>query len=212
MNNQDSYENSTLVLFPVTNETEGEEETHEDVSEEEEEEREVIPVPKKRTYTEILNDGIEPKFAPDYTFPLSPQYKNGCFAFAINHILIEKYGEGIDLYEAEKTIGKPRSDLWTLEYIGNFLSEYNITLNWSMDGEKFFEYLINGEPVMIQYKYYISDEKWIGHFVAVYSFDEEGVWVSESISNTRKQLLYSDVFSLDEKHLQFPFATVSRDE
>lgn len=163
-----------------------------------------------RDYGTILEDGATSKISPDYAFPLSKQYKSGCYAFAVNHIVEYKYNEKIDLLEAEKKINKPREELWSAEHIKNFNETYNLKLSWYKSAEDFFRFLEDGEPVMIQYRYYHSETYWTGHFVAVYTFDDKGVWVSESISNTRIRLPYSDIFDEGGKQTIFSFATVER--
>jgi hypothetical protein len=161
-------------------------------------------------YWKIVSTKISPKIAPDYAFPVSVQFKNGCFAFAVKHIVAYKYNENINLYEAEKKIHKPRSDLWTHEHIKNFLNAYHLNLTWYDRADIFFHMLANGEPVMIQYKYYLSETSWVGHFVAVYSFNATGVFVSDSISGKRIHLAYTHVFDGSGKHTQFPFAVVKK--
>lgn len=164
------------------------------------------PIPK--TYSEFLETDINPGIDPTYSFPVSYQYQNGCFAFAVKHIVDYKYDINIDPYEAEELINKPRADLWTREHIVNFLEKYNLKFEWFGDTETFFSFLQKGEPVLIQYKYQISEDKWIGHFVAAYSFDSEGVWIADSISGKRIRIPFTDVFDTNESQTQFRFATI----
>jgi ABC-type bacteriocin/lantibiotic exporter with double-glycine peptidase domain len=164
------------------------------------------------SYREILSLHITPKIKPGYSFPVSVQYYNGCLAFAINHILEYKYGKKIDLRQAEKKIKKPRKDLWTETHIRNFLKEYKITLSWYERADIFFTLLKQGEPVMIQYKYYLSKKSWVGHFVAVYSFDDTGVFVSDSVSGKRIHLSYNQVFNDSGRYTQFGFARVEKEK
>ena len=87
---------------------------------------------------------------------------------------------------------------------------YNINLSWYNDVNTFFFYVSKGEPVMIQYKWYNSETSWIGHFVAVYSFDENGAWVSDSISVKRIRIPYDDLFDDSGKYTEFSFAVVEK--
>ncbi|MBN1797908.1 MAG: hypothetical protein JW822_05005 [Spirochaetales bacterium] len=169
-------------------------------------ESETAPPP----YWEIVSFALIPKLKADYAFPVSVQFKNGCFAFAVKHIVEYKYAQNINLYEAEKKISKPRTDLWTHEHIKNFLNTYQLKLTWYNRADIFFKLLINGEPVMIQYKYSLSGASWVGHFVAVYSFDAEGVFAADSISGKRIHLPYNMVFDQSGKYTQFPFAVVEK--
>jgi len=161
-------------------------------------------------FWEIVSPALTPKIKADYAFPVSVQFKNGCFAFAVNHIAEYKFALKINLYEAEKKINKPRTDLWTHEHIKNFLTAYKLKLTWDNRADIFFHLLKNGEPVMIQYKHYLSNTSWVGHFVAVYSFDATGVFVSDSISGKRIHLAYERVFDQSGKYTQFSFAVVQK--
>jgi hypothetical protein len=159
---------------------------------------------------EYVIQEIKPGIADDYLFPVSNQFQNGCFAFAVKHIVEYKYGVKIDPYKVEESINKPRSDLWTSEHISNFLEEYDLKIKWYTDAKTFFSLLQKGEPVLIQYKYQISENKWIGHFVAAYSFDSKGVWISDSISGKRIRIPFTDVFDTNGLQTQFGFATIEK--
>lgn len=161
-----------------------------------------------RTYEQIIESGVQPAIEKDYKFPISYQYENGCFAFAVKHVLEYKYDQTLDLYEAEKIIEKPRYVLWDVNYITKFLDEYEIEMVWYKDAETFFKLLQIGEPLVIQYPYEVGEERYIGHLVAVYSFDETGVWASDSISGKYLHLDYSQVFGKSEKYTRYGFATV----
>lgn len=162
----------------------------------------------KRPYSEIVASESQPGIAPDYLFPKGYQYENGCFGFAIQYIVEHKFGETIDMVKAEKIIKKPRYELWTFNYIKDFLEEYGLDLKWYNDSETFFEFLEAGEPLLIQYKYPVGENRWISHFVAVYSFDEDGVWISQSITNKYEKIPYRHVFKPDGITTQFSFAVV----
>lgn len=161
-----------------------------------------------RSYNAILADDVHPSLSPEYDFPNSYQYQNGCFAFAVKHILEYKFDETIDLYEAEDKLNKPRNVLWDVNYITAFLEEYDITMTWYKDAETFFDFLAQGEPLVIQYPYDIGDDTFIGHLVAAYSFDETGVWAADSISGKAIHIDYDLVFNKSGTHTRYGFATV----
>ena len=163
-------------------------------------------------YKNILKSGIKPKLKTDYNFPVSNQFQNGCFGFAVKNIVKHKYNIDIDLKEAEKKINKPRNDLWTADHIKNFLREYNLQTKWYENAYSFFYFLSKGEPVIIQYKYYTSKNYWVGHFVAVCSFDQKGVWISETIEGKSKRIPYDKVFSKEGRDTVFPFAIVEKNK
>lgn len=160
-------------------------------------------------YTEILAKGIKPKIKPDYLFPVSKQHDNGCFGYAVKHIADYKYGIKIDVNQTEKKINKPRNSLWEYKHIQDYLKLYSLQLTWKNDAATFFKLLRKGEPVLIQYKWYYGSS-WVGHFVAVYSFDKKGVWISESIQNKRVRIAYKDVFEETGYYTDFYFAYLSR--
>lgn len=161
-----------------------------------------------RSYNEILADGVKPSLSPEYAFPNSYQYQNGCFAFAVKHVLEYKFDETVDVYEAETIINKPRTVLWNVDYITAFLEEYDITMTWYKDAETFFDFLSQGEPLVIQYPYDVGDDTFIGHLVAAYSFDETGVWAADSISGENIHIEYDLVFNKSGTHTRYGFATV----
>ena len=169
---------------------------------------ELMPDLPTRTYSEILQSGVEPSLPTDFEFPNSYQYENGCFAFAVNHVLEYKFDKTVDLYEAEKIIKKPRKVLWNVEYITAFLNEYDLEMVWYKDAETFFKLLSEGEPLVIQYPYDIGNDRYIGHLVATYSFDETGVWATDSISGKNIHIDYDLVFNKTGKYTRYGFATV----
>lgn len=164
------------------------------------------------TYTQILETEIKPALSVDFDFPISYQYENGCFAFAVNHILEYKFDKKVDLYEAEKIIKKPRYVLWDVDYITAFLDEYDIKMKWYKDSETFFRFLEEGEPIVMQYPYEVPGDRYIGHLVSVYSFDEDGVWASDSISGKHILIEYPLVFNQSGRYTRYGFATVWLDE
>ncbi|MFC1615653.1 hypothetical protein ACFL21_00800 [Patescibacteria group bacterium] len=161
-------------------------------------------------YQEILATGVKPGISPNFDFPNSYQYKNGCVAFAVNHVLIYKYGEGLDLLEVEKTIQKPRDVLWSKEYVSAFIDEYDLEVEYFHDSEFLFKFLEAGEPITISYKYYLNDKEWVAHRVAAFSFDENGVWISDSLSGEHLNIPYEEVFKKNGKQLQFTMTTINK--
>jgi hypothetical protein len=163
------------------------------------------------SYQEILAQNISPALAPDYDFPISFQYLNGCYAFAVNNILLHKYEKGINLLEAEKTIEKPRNVLWDKNYRNQFNETYDIELKYSKSAKLLFALLKEGEPVMLRYQYPLGDDEWVLHVVAAYSFDQEGIWVSETLSGKLTLVPYDKIFDESGKKTLYTFSTVVRE-
>ncbi len=169
---------------------------------------EVVDPP--RTYQEILAEGALPGIDPSYDFPSSYQYLNGCVAFAVNHVLIYKYGQGLDLLEVERVVEKPREMLWSKEYVQKFYDSYGIESQNYRDAETLFGFLVEGEPVTISYQYPLDDGDYVVHRVAAYSFDDQGIWVSDSLKGGAVRLDYGQVFDDGGRYTRYYFASVER--
>lgn len=164
-------------------------------------------ITKNETYHEVLATGIRPALAPDYEFPTSFQYLNGCYGFAVGHILMDR-GYAIDMLEMEKRIEKPREKLWEKQYKKRLAEVYDLELKYYKDPKYLFELLTQGEAVVIGYQYPLEDEKWILHAVAAYSFDDVGFWISETMSGQRKRVPYEKVFTEKGDETQYRFTQV----
>lgn len=162
------------------------------------------------TYYEILSGDIIPGIKPDHEFPVAYQYKNGCFAFAVNSILEHKYGEKIDLLEAENKVGKPRNKLWEPNHMNKFLDVYKLEIKYFYAVENLFSFLEKGEPLIIQYEHEIFKNKIVGHIVAAYSFDKEGIYVSDSLSGKRTRLEYRKFLDSNGRYTKYPFGVLKK--
>lgn len=161
-----------------------------------------------KTYQEILATDIQPKLKPDYEFPTSFQYLNGCYGFAVGHILMDR-GQPFDMLEMEKKIEKPREKLWGKEYKNRLAEAYNLELKLDKNPEHLFDLLAAGEAVVLSYQYPLEEEgEWILHAVAAYSFDDQGIWVSETMSGQRKRVPYEKVFTPKGDETQYHFTRV----
>ncbi len=83
---------------------------------------------------------------------------------------------------------------------------------WYKDAETFFRFLVDGEPLVIQYPYGFGNDRYIGHLVATYSFDDTGVWATDSISGENIHINYDLVFNKTGKYTRYGFATVWLDD
>ncbi len=159
------------------------------------------------SYQEILAEGITPKLSPGYEFPTSYQYLNGCFGFAVGHILKER-GKVIDMLDMESRIQKPREELWKKEYKERLAQEYNLKFKSYRSPEVLFKALSEGESVIVGYEYPLGDGGFVLHAVAAYSFDEKGLWVSETLSGLRKNIPYEKIFNEKGNQTLFYFTRV----
>ncbi len=158
-----------------------------------------------KTYHQVLQTGIKPKLKSDFTFPVSKQSASRCFAYAIKHVVYHQYKLEMDIPWAEKKIDKHPRVLWGPGHIMNLLRLYKLKANWRTDPETFFRALEKGQPVVIQYLYGN-----VGHFVAVYSFDSKGVWISESVKNKRMHLPYYTLFKKEGRVKIYAYGLISQ--
>ncbi|MBN1409812.1 MAG: hypothetical protein JW969_03140 [Spirochaetales bacterium] len=162
------------------------------------------------TYGQILDTGVKPGIKPAYKFPVSKQHHYGCYGFSVKHLAKYKYKLSIDVNAAEKKIGKDRNKLWSGQNIGDFLDLYKLKMNYFSDVGTLFNFLIMGEPVIIQYKWPVDAKNWVGHFVVAYSFDKQGVWVSDSIANKCLRIPYRSFLKGTGTQTLFAFGILSR--
>ncbi len=159
------------------------------------------------TYQEILATGVVPQVPPDYEFPASFQYLNGCFGFSVGHILMDR-GWEFDMLEMEERIQKPREVLWNNEWRETLAEAYDLELESYKSPELLFQLLEDGETFVLRYEYPLEGDEWILHAVAAYSFDQDGIWVSDSLSGGTKVIPYEKVFTEKGDETRYTFTRV----
>jgi hypothetical protein len=162
------------------------------------------------TYTKILASGVKPGIRPGYKFPVSKQHHYGCFGFSIKHLARYKFKISIDVAQAEVKIGKDMNKLWSSRNIKDFLALYGLSMTYYSDVGSLFQLLARGEPVVIQYKWPVDSVNWVGHFVVAYSFDDQGVWVSDSIQNACLRVPYRAFMAEKGDATLFLFGVLTR--
>lgn len=165
---------------------------------------------EKATYQAILVSGVAPALSPDYAFPTNFQYLNGCFGFAVGHILQDRGHEDIDFSEMEERVKPDRTTLWGKEEREKLAQEYDLKFKWSKNPKKLFKLLSQGEAVILRYEYPLDHdgEDWVLHAVAAYSFDDEGIWTSETMSGKRKVIPYEKLFNETGDEMLYHFGRV----
>ncbi|MCP4522631.1 MAG: hypothetical protein GY828_00245 [Candidatus Gracilibacteria bacterium] len=152
------------------------------------------------TPKQYIDAGYKPLLSPNFAFPNARQTLNGCYAFSVRNILKYKHGIGVYIPKIEKHIGKKPKNLW---YYGD-MNKYDTVVNVKRKSYYYIDTLIHslqvGEPVSMSYmlEYYSYKEKkykHVAHIVAAYSFDEEGVWVAETVSAQRKRIPWSEMIN-----------------
>ncbi len=160
-----------------------------------------------KTYQEILATGTQPGLPPEHDFPTSYQYLNGCYGYSVGHILMDR-GWDFDMLEMEQRVEKPREELWSKEYKKRLEAAYDLDLKFSKDAELLFQLLEAGEAVVVGYEYPLVEGDWVLHAVAAYSFDEEGIWVSDSLEGGNIRIPYNKIFTEDGQKTRYYFTRV----
>jgi len=160
---------------------------------------------KLRKYYSKPSDYLEAWYKsflkPSYRFPLKWQTLNWCYAFSIRNILKYKHWIWIYIPKAEKIIGKKPENLWYSSTMKKFddISHVKVTRLYNLD--TFINSLQAWEPLAITYSldYYSWKEKKMKsvlHIVAAYSFDEDWVWVAETVKAKRTLVPWDEVFNM----------------
>lgn len=153
---------------------------------------------------EYLENWYKPYLKPNYKFPLTKQTLNWCYAFSVRNILKYKNNLWIYIPKTENLIWKKWKDLWNPNSILAFNKATKTEMEMFYDLDTLINSLQNWEPVAITYnlKYFSKKdkkEKTVPHIVAAYSFDEKWVWVSETVSNSRKNITWNEIFNKNWK-------------
>lgn len=151
--------------------------------------------------SDYLDAGYKPFLNTSFYFPLKWQTLNGCYAFSIRNILKYKDWIGIYIPKAEKLIGKESKKLWYSSTMKKFdnVSHVDVTRYYHLD--TFINSLQAWEPLAITYylDYYSRKEKkmkTVLHIVAAYSFDNNWVWVAETVKAKRILVPWDKVFNI----------------
>ena len=158
----------------------------------------------KLTYQEVLATGIEPAYPSYMDMPNHPQtyYPYGCYAFATKNLMEWQYDKYLSINEVAATIGWDGTFIWSPEEFDVFAVNYYVDVISTYDGsaEFFFKKLAVGDPMILYIPYDLNGVN-IGHNVVAYSFDENGVWVSDSLSGGyQHQIGYDEVFFEDDHY------------
>jgi len=149
---------------------------------------------------DYINAWYKPYLLPNYHFPLKKQTLNWCYAFSIRNILKYKHWIWVYISKIEKSIWKNPISLWTYFMMNKFDNYAHIYKKKYYNIDTLISSLQVWEPVAISYmldyfSYKNNRYKKVPHVVAAYSFDENWVWVAETVSNTRKLIKWKNVFN-----------------
>jgi hypothetical protein len=152
----------------------------------------------EKPYTYWLDQGLTAAYPGDMTFPHHSQsgWTYGCYSFGTKNILEFKYGTVLDIAEVQDAIGWDGSFIWSPTEFSSFADLYNVDVifNYNNSAEFFMKKLAMGEPMIVYIPYYIGEWN-VGHQLAVYSFDENGVWAADSLSGGNQyQIDWADIF------------------
>lgn len=155
-----------------------------------------------RWYYSLSNQYIEawykPYLSPGYSFPIVSQTLNGCYAFSVRNILKYQYWIWIYVSDVEKYIWKKPEEYWNYYSMRDYDRVVHVEKSLKYNIDTLFNSIQAGQPVAISYilEYLWSDGQihYAPHIVAAYSFDEIGIWVSETVSGKRLRIPYDQVF------------------
>jgi len=156
------------------------------------------------TYEEVLATGIEAAFPSDLEINVNSQYgwDYGCYAFSVKNLIEWKYAEVLDMSEIQETIDWDGEFIWDHVEMQSFSEnyQYDLIMTYYSSPEFFLKTLATGEPIVLYIPYYIGEDN-IGHQVMAYSFDENGVWIADSLSGgTQRQIGWDEVFVDDANY------------
>ncbi len=160
---------------------------------------------EKLTYEEVLETGIEPAYPSDLDVPTNPQtyYPYGCYGFSTKNLLEWKYGEILDIEDLMETTGWNGEFLFSPDTMTLFTESYYLDLIHTYNGsaEYFFKKLAQGELMVVTIPLFLSTGENIWHNVVAYSFDDDGVWISNSLSGGyQERISYDDIFYDDNRY------------
>ncbi|MBT7483798.1 S-layer homology domain-containing protein, partial [Candidatus Peregrinibacteria bacterium] len=155
------------------------------------------------SYEEVLETGITASYPGDMDFAHNSQsgWSYGCYTFAVKNLLEWRYDLVLNVAELQERIGWDGEFIWNTTEFENFAEEYDMDVIFTYNGsaEFFFKKLAKGEPLVMYIPYYSGGVN-IGHQVVAYSFDENGVWIADSISGgVQRQIGFDEVF-LEDAH------------
>ncbi len=156
------------------------------------------------SFENLVRAGIKPGIEPDYPFPVSlqPHKSHECELYAMKHVLKYKYNFILDIPGWEKIMKKGKLDEWyfpecaSVAYGEGF--DYEINIINRADPGLLFYYLSKGEPVITEREYGSDNHR---HSVVAYSYDENGVWLSDSAIGKRweipvEKLITNEIFTM----------------
>lgn len=150
------------------------------------------------TSSEYWSTGFRPLLATNYAFPLKQQSLNACYFYSARNIYAYKTGKNFDVESILKKTGKDPKTLSNWEDQKKFDTEAHLIKEEFYNIETLFSSLQKGEPIaisyMLSYKNKRGETVTVSHVTAAYSFDDQGIWVAETVSGKRVRVAYSEVF------------------
>ena len=149
---------------------------------------------------DYIDAGYKPFLKPNYYFPNAGQTLNGCYAFTVRNILKYKHNIWVYIPRLEKYIWKQGKDLWTYPIMNKHDKVAHVSRWHFYHLDTLIHSLQVWEPVWVSYMldYYSYKEKktkQVAHITAAYSFDENWVWVAETVAAQRKLVPWDKVIN-----------------
>ncbi len=156
-----------------------------------------------KTPKQFLDNWYKSFLSSNYSFPLKKQTQNWCYAFAARNLVKYKFNKDIDVPKIEKLINKPGEKLWDTTFKTAFNNEAWVIPIEYYNISTLFHYLQLWHPINVTYVFDYTDKYWkpkqVNHIVTAYSFDQNWVWVAETVKNKYVLLPYDKIFNENGK-------------
>jgi hypothetical protein len=170
-----------------------------------------------RTFINILTLAIwipitsfaEPHFLPTHPFPTARQSQNACYFNSVNIAIEAKYGTKFRIGKVLEHIGFDGKSIATWEYKKKFSDLTHIRIQEYSKKSSLLSLLNRWEPVLVSTEISLKSGKKVRHVSVAYSYDTDGVWVSDPLGAKKKRIAWSDIFLPSGQVRYYNLRTVS---
>ena len=149
-----------------------------------------------------------PHFEPNHAFPTANQSQNACYFNSVNIAVEAKYGTKFRIKKVLQMINFDWTSLATWEYKKKFSDATHIQVKEYSTKNDFIKLVDNGEPVLVSTEIVLKSKKTVRHVSVWYSYDSEGIWVSDPLVWKRKRINWNEVFTPNGKVKYYNLRTI----
>jgi hypothetical protein len=136
-----------------------------------------------------------PYFSPQHIFPTAKQSQNACYFNSVNIAIEAKFGTKLHIKRVLDLIWFDGKTLATWEYKKRFSDLTHITLREFSKKQDLITLLDRWEPVLVSTEIVLRSWKKVRHVSVAYSYERDGIWVSDPLGWKRKRIAWHTVFS-----------------